>query len=110
MIHLGCVPWEDWDGRDGPIDSCIILTTDANELVGSIHDQMPVILDPADDDLWLDPGVQDAKRLVPLLVPCMSEAVAAYTVSRLGTNPETDDRTCVQPAAKEFVGRTRGRF
>ena len=30
--------WERWNRGDSPIDSCTILTTDANELVGSIHD------------------------------------------------------------------------
>jgi putative SOS response-associated peptidase YedK len=53
--------WEHWDRGSDPIDSCTILTTDANELVGSIHDRMPVILDPGDYGLWLDPEVQDAK-------------------------------------------------
>jgi putative SOS response-associated peptidase YedK len=52
-----------------PPSFCTILTTDANELVGFIHDRMPVILDPADCDLWLDPDVQDAARLEPPLVP-----------------------------------------
>jgi putative SOS response-associated peptidase YedK len=55
-------------GLAEPTDSCTILTTDANEVVGSIHDLMPVILDPGDYDLWLDPDVQDANRLEPLLV------------------------------------------
>jgi hypothetical protein len=34
---------------------------------------MPVILSPEDYDLWLDPDVQDAKMLGPLLVPYSSE-------------------------------------
>jgi putative SOS response-associated peptidase YedK len=75
--------WERWNRGDSPIDSCTILTTDANELVGSIHDRMPVILDPGDYDLWLDPDVQDPKRLEPLLVPYTSEAMAAWPVSEL---------------------------
>ena len=46
-------PWERWNRGDEPIDSGTILTTDANELVGSIHDRMPVILNPGDYGLWL---------------------------------------------------------
>jgi hypothetical protein len=34
---------------------------------------MPVILDPADYDVWLDPDVRDTKQLEPLLVPYTSE-------------------------------------
>jgi putative SOS response-associated peptidase YedK len=74
--------WEHRERGGDLIDSCTILTTDANELVGSIHDRMPVILDPGDYDLWLDPDVQDTSRLKPLLVPYTSEAMAAYPVGR----------------------------
>jgi putative SOS response-associated peptidase YedK len=40
------------------IESCTIITTDANELVREIHDRMPVILDPGDYAPWLDPSVR----------------------------------------------------
>jgi putative SOS response-associated peptidase YedK len=48
--------WESW--RDPgkptqPLESCTIITTDANELARPIHDRMPVIIDPADYDAWL---------------------------------------------------------
>ena len=66
-------------------------------MVGSIHDRMPVIVKPGDYDLWLDPGVQDAKRLQPLLVPYTSEAMAAYPVSTLVNNPRADDPKCIEP-------------
>src|ERR1700676_4923775 len=45
--------WDRWEGPDGPVESCCILTTDANELVRPIHDRMPVILDPRYFDQWL---------------------------------------------------------
>jgi putative SOS response-associated peptidase YedK len=75
--------WEHWDRGGEPIDSYTILTTGANELVGSIDDRMPVILDPADYERSLDPGAQDAKRLGPLLVPYTREGMAAYPVTTL---------------------------
>jgi putative SOS response-associated peptidase YedK len=68
-------------------------------LVGSIHDRMPVILNPADYDLWLDPDVRDAKRLEPLLVPFTSDAMAAWPVSTRVNNPKVDDPKCAEPAA-----------
>jgi putative SOS response-associated peptidase YedK len=91
--------WERWNRGDSPIDSCTILTTDANEVVGSIGDQMPVILDPADYGFWLDPDVQDAKRLEPLLVPYKSGAMAAWPVSTRVNNPKVDDPKCIEPMA-----------
>jgi putative SOS response-associated peptidase YedK len=91
--------WEHWDRGGDPIDSCTILTTDANELVGFIRDRMPVIVDPGDYELWLDRHVQDAKRLEPLLVPCTSEAMAAYPVGTLVNNPKAGDPKCIEPVA-----------
>src|ERR671916_3384872 len=35
--------WESWN-REGEIRSCAILTTQANDVVGEIHERMPVIL------------------------------------------------------------------
>jgi putative SOS response-associated peptidase YedK len=89
--------WEHWNRGDSPSDSCTILTTDANEQVGSIHDRMPVILDPGDYDLWLDPEVQDAKRLEPLLVPYTGEPMAAYLVSMRVNSPANNDARCIEP-------------
>ena len=40
--------WEWWGGPEGenkPVESCTIITTDANKLASEIHDRMPVILD-----------------------------------------------------------------
>jgi putative SOS response-associated peptidase YedK len=33
--------WECWHGPDGPLESCAILTTAANELVRPVHDRHP---------------------------------------------------------------------
>jgi putative SOS response-associated peptidase YedK len=44
--------WETWRGTAGldspPLESCTILTTEANELAQQVHDRMPVILDSVD--------------------------------------------------------------
>ena len=91
--------WEYWEGPEGPgIDSCTILTTTANELVGALHDRMPVILAPQDYDLWLDPGIREAERLQSLLHAYPSEEMAAYPVSTRVNNPANDSPECVEPA------------
>ncbi len=76
--------WEHWEAPDGEaIESCTILTTDANELVRPIHDRMPVILDPKDYDVWLDPALQKAESLQQLLCPYPSEAMISNPVEVL---------------------------
>jgi putative SOS response-associated peptidase YedK len=48
--------WDIWTGDDGErIASCTIITTEANELLQTLHSRMPVIIPPADFDRWLDP-------------------------------------------------------
>src|SRR3989441_8768283 len=62
--------WEHWEKPDQePIDSCVILTTEPNELLAQLHNRMPVILNAKDYDLWLDPYAQEVARLKPLLHP-----------------------------------------
>ena len=54
--------WESWHDRASSeaVETCTIITCAPNELMAELHDRMPVILDPADYDRWLDP-----KRLAP---------------------------------------------
>ncbi len=90
--------WEYWEGPEGSaIDSCTILTTTANELVGTLHDRMPVILAPQDYDLWLDPAILEAERLQSLLRAYPSEEMTACPVSTRVNNPANDSPECVEP-------------
>jgi putative SOS response-associated peptidase YedK len=93
--------WERWGGEGAggePLETCTIITTDANELSRPIHDRMPVILREADYDLWLDPDEHDRRRLAPLLVPYESGAMTADPVSTLVNNPRNDEPRCIQIA------------
>lgn len=74
--------WEHWKGDGEAFESCTILTTEANERLRTLHDRMPVILDPDDFELWLDPSITDAARVQPLLRPYPADAVTAFPVSR----------------------------
>ncbi len=91
--------WERWDGPDGPIASCTILTTDVNALLAPIHDRMPVIVAAADFERWLDPGRQDPADLMPLARPYPADAMVAFPVRTLVNSPATDDPRCIEPAA-----------
>ena len=91
--------WEDWNSPDGSnILSCTILTTEPNELVGEIHNRMPVMLPPAAYDLWLTPGEADARQLKALLKPYPASEMDAYAVSTLVNNPVNDQPACITPA------------
>ena len=46
--------WELWSKGEKPVETCTMLTTDADELMAPLHDRMPVIIAPKDYDLlWM---------------------------------------------------------
>ncbi len=88
--------WEKWKSPEGlEINSCTIVTTQANELLQPIHDRMPVILADSDFDLWLNPEVQKAEALQQLLVPYPASAMTATPVSTKVNNPKHDSPDCI---------------
>lgn len=90
--------WEHWeDGAGDVIESCTILTTEANDVLRPVHDRMPVILNRKDYDLWLDPEMQQPDRLQPLLRPYSADAMTSYPVSSTVNNPRNDTAACTQP-------------
>ncbi len=90
--------WARWDkAPDGaPLETCSIVTTDANELLRAIHHRMPVILDPADFTAWLDPGTSPAEAQA-LLRPCPPDRLVAYRVSRRVNKVANDDLSLIGP-------------
>ena len=89
--------WDRWKGLDGnPIESCTILTTEANSLLKEIHNRMPVILSPADYDVWLDPGVTDPANLTDLLKPFDARLMRAYPVSSTVNSVKNDGPQCAK--------------
>jgi putative SOS response-associated peptidase YedK len=90
--------WERWEGPQGQLESCCILTTGANDLVRPVHDRMSVILPERHWAAWLDAGLQDAGELVPLLRPYPADAMRAYPVGSAVNNPKNDGPVCLEPA------------
>ncbi len=88
--------WEIWHSPEGDeLKTCTILTTDANELVGTVHQRMPILFEVDEAWMWLQPLAADA--LLALLKPFPAEKMEAYPVSRLVNDPKQDDPQCVQP-------------
>jgi putative SOS response-associated peptidase YedK len=91
--------WDRWRKGDEPVESCTILTTDANELMRPLHDRMPVILDPAQFERWLDPALHKAEEVQPLLAPCPPDWLQTIPVSTHVNNPRHEDAGCITPIA-----------
>jgi len=94
--------WESWKSFDGElIESCTILTTDANDLVQPIHDRMPAILSPNDYELWLNPEIKTPESLKHILKPFPSEEMIMFPVSGKVNKASYDGADCVEP----LIGR-----
>lgn len=76
--------WRDPDTGER-VYTCSILTTVPNDLIAPIHNRMPVILDPADWDLWLseEAALKDVREL---LFPFPADALDAFPVSSAVNN------------------------
>lgn len=86
--------WESWQGSDGPLQTCTIITTEANDLLATIHDRMPVILATDDHERWLDPSRADGEDL---LRPCPAGWLDAVPVSTRVNTPRHDDPGLIEP-------------
>ena len=91
--------WERWRPPDGPpLLTGLVITCPATGRLASVHDRMPVILDPEAAARWLDPNLDDPAVLRALLVPYADEALELYPVSPLVNSPRNDSPECLQPA------------
>ena len=93
--------WDRWQPGDGePVESCTIITTGANEIVGELHDRMPVILDPGDYNRWLDTRAANTGGLLELLAPYPSNAMDMIPVGDIVNNARNEDPRCIEPAGQ----------
>ena len=90
--------WDEWQSPEGEkLFTFTIITTNANELMNSIHDRMPVILNEKDEGMWLDPRLSDTDKLSTLLKPYPSDEMEAYKVSTIVNSPKNDSPKCIEP-------------
>jgi putative SOS response-associated peptidase YedK len=88
--------WSRWGPREDELETCTIITTEANELSQRVHDRMPVIVAPDNYARWLDvedPDPADLLRAYP------SDAMRAYPVSTRVNSPKNDDAAIIEPLA-----------
>jgi putative SOS response-associated peptidase YedK len=90
--------WETWDGGDGEVRTCAILTTEANEMMSDIHHRMPVILPPDLYEAWLGDEAEK-QELIAMMEPYPSDEMEAYPVSRFVNKPSNNDPGCVEPVS-----------
>lgn len=90
--------WEQWVNKDTGecIETCAIVTTEANDAVADLHNRMPVVLRERDIDTWLSPN-SDHETLRSLLKPAPAEWFARHPVSDRVNSPRHTDASLLEP-------------
>ncbi|MFP6729835.1 MAG: SOS response-associated peptidase [Alphaproteobacteria bacterium] len=88
--------WESWRAADGEtLETCALITTEANQELEPIHHRMPAILPRHGYDAWLNSGAQPPDDL---LQPYPAGALAAHAVGPRVNSARHDDAACLEPA------------
>lgn len=91
--------WDQWANRETgeEIRSSTIITTDPNSVIATIHNRMPVILDPADYNLWLSSERKPDAELMACLKSYSPDEMEVYEISRMVNSPQNDSPECIRP-------------
>jgi len=107
MLLMGGL-WERWRPRDAeaasPLLTCTILTTDSNELVGRVHDRMPVLIAEEDVEEWLTPEPLTAGELGRLTLPSPPGLLESYRVSTKVNDAREEGPELEEPIAENAIG------
>jgi putative SOS response-associated peptidase YedK len=98
--------WSIWHAEDGgTLRTCTILTTAANSAIASLHDRMPVILDPCAESAWLDLSTPRSE-LREILRGLPAESTGVAEVGFAVNDARYDGPDCLappEPSAQEAL-------
>ncbi|WP_109211206.1 MULTISPECIES: SOS response-associated peptidase [Microbacterium] len=97
--------WRDkTKGDDDPerwLLSFTILTRDSIGHLGSIHDRMPLFLDPDHADAWLDPTTDNVRDVLDAAIdaaPALADTLSDHEVSKAVGNVRNNSPELIEPA------------
>lgn len=89
--------WEENEVENrGKVRTFAIITTVPNKLIEPIHNRMPVILKPEQEQLWLE-NEYDKQLFLRMLAPYDSEQMNSYQVGRAVNNTAIDEEELILP-------------
>jgi putative SOS response-associated peptidase YedK len=95
--------WRKPDGKR--VESFTIITTEPNELIQPIHNRMPVILRPGDEEQWLDASRTPFVKAASLLKPYPEELMDAHDVSPIVNSAKYDGPECIHAVSDDDIAR-----
>jgi putative SOS response-associated peptidase YedK len=94
-------------GKDDVGETCVIVTTAANEVISSIHERMPVILDRSVEMRWLDRDLADGQAALSYLQPVTPDQFEVYPVSSQVSSARNEGPELIEPLEGAVMGTPR---
>jgi putative SOS response-associated peptidase YedK len=88
--------WQEWEGPEGPLRTCAIVTCAANEGMSAIHHRMPVVLEPENFALWLG---EKGHGAAPLMRPAAEEVLRWYRVDPAVNSNRAEGPELIEPVS-----------
>jgi putative SOS response-associated peptidase YedK len=99
-------PAKDRDDDSAWLRTCSIITTQATDAAGHIHDRMPLVVPRDAIDQWLDPALTEPQQALELLSVTESEALEAYAVSTEVNSVQNNEPSLLRPLAETDEAQT----
>jgi putative SOS response-associated peptidase YedK len=80
----------------------VVITTEATDELGRIHDRMPMLVEPENWARWLDPRFEDVEQLQELLVPAAPGRLEAFPVSTDVNDVRNDGPHLIDPVGPQY--------
>lgn len=93
-------PEKDSEDESAWLRTCTVITTQASDAVGHVHDRMPMVVPEQVFGDWLDPRLTDPDAARSLLAVTEPEQLEVYAVSRLVSNVANNSPELVEPLAE----------
>ena len=91
--------WEEWRSPEGEkLSTFATITTDANTLLASIQDRMPVIIERTDWPVWLGEAASDPSAL---LRPAPEDVLRVWPVDKKVGNVRNEGPELIRPVQEK---------
>lgn len=94
-------PAKDRDDESAWLRTCSVITTQATDAAGHIHDRMPMTIPRDAVDAWLDPALTDPDQALALLSVTDAAALEAYPVSTLVNSVQNNEPALLDPLPED---------
>lgn len=94
-------PTKSRDDDSAWLRTCSVITTQATDAVGHIHDRMPMVIGKESYAAWLDPRLSDPDVALELLAVTDAGSLEAYAVSTDVNSVKNNNPSLVRPLPAE---------